>query len=301
MSKRTITLVSLGLLAWGCSLNAQGGYILFGETNVEIASEQRVVRPISAPYFHEDSFVTTDVRAWYVEHDFDSDTNAVLANGSATVMALQVRVALTDSLQFVAYKDGYTEFDDAGALDDNSGWNDIGAGIKWAFVQDWENQFHMAAGVGYEFSFGESEVLQDSDELRLWLSANKGFGQLHLGATVNLILSEDDSDSLLGNSDMVTLHVHADYYLTEWFSPVVEMNGYFAQDESPAALAAVNFSGVDAGSLPGGDDNDTYTIAVGGEIRVVDGLGLRFAYETELNDNDSLFGDRWTLSAVYEF
>ncbi len=298
MNNKTNTLISFGLLALGFSLSAQGGFVLFGDSNVEIAPEHKAVRPISAPYFHEDSFVTTDVRAWYLEHDFDSDTKAVLNNGSVTVMALQVRVALTDSLQFVAYKDGYTEFDDAGALDDNSGWNDVGAGIKWAFIQDWESQFHMAAGVGYEFSFGESDVLQDSDELRLWLSANKGFDKLHLGATANLILSEDDSDSLLGNSDMITLHLHADYYLTEWFSPVVEINGYFAQDDSPAP---VDFSGVDAGSLPGGEDNDSYTIAVGGEIRLIDDLGLRIAYETELNDNDSLFGDRWTLSAVYEF
>jgi len=301
MNSKIQTLASLGLLALGYTLNAQGGFVLFGDTDVDIAAEQKAVRPISAPYFHEDSFVTTDVRAWYVAHDFDSDTKAITNNGSVSVMALQVRVALTESLQFVAYKDGYTEFDDAGALDDNSGWNDIGAGIKWAFIQDWENQFHMAAGIGYEFSFGDSDVLQDSDELRLWLSANKGFDKLHLGATVNAILSEDDSDSLLGNSDMITLHLHADYYLTEWFSPVLEINGYLAQDEAPAALSAIDFSGVDAGSLPGGEENDTYTVALGGEIRVIDGLGLRVAYETELNDNDSLFGERWTVSAVYEF
>lgn len=298
MNNAINTLVSLGLLALGASLNAQGGFVLFGDAGVELAPEQKAVRPISAPYFHEDSFVTTDLRAWFVDHDFDSDTSAVLNRGSATVMALQVRVALTDSLQLVAYKDGYTEFDDAGALDDNSGWNDIGAGLKWAFIQDWENQFHMAAGVGYEFSFGEQDVLQDTDELRLWLSANKGFDKLHLGATVNFILSEDDQDGLLGNSDMITVHLHADYYLTEWFSPVVEINGYLAQDDAPAP---VDFSGVDAGSLPGGENNDTYTIAVGGEIRLLAGLGLRLAYETELNGNDSLFGDRWTMSAVYEF
>lgn len=296
MNSKTNTLLFLGLLALGSSMNAQGGFVLFGDSGAKIAPEQKVVRPISAPYFHEDSFVTTDLRAWYVKHDFDSDTKAVLGNGSVEVMALQVRVALTESLQLVAYKDGHTEFDDALALDDNSGWNDIGAGLKWAFIQDWENQFHMAAGIGYEFSLGDDEVLQDTDELRLWLSANKGFDKLHFGATANLILSKDDDDGLLGNSDMVTLHLHADYYLTEWFSPVVELNGYLAQD-----TGALPVSGVDAVSLGGGEDNDTYTIAFGGEIRLIEDLGLRLAYETELNDNISLFGDRWTVSAVYEF
>jgi hypothetical protein len=290
------TLLALGLFALGLSVNAQGGFVLFGDSEVDIAPEQKAVRPISAPYFHEDAFVTTDLRAWYLNHDFDSDTDGVLNSGSVEVMALQVRVALTDSLQFVAYKDGYTSFDDAGVLDENSGWNDIGAGIKWAFIQDWENQVHVAAGIGYELGLGEDEVLQDSDELRLWISWNKGFDKLHLGATANLILAMDETDSLLGNADIITVHLHADYYLTDWFSPVVELNGYLAQDSG-----ALPVSGVDAGSLPGGEENDTFTYAIGGEVRLLDGLGIRVAYEDELTDNISLFGDRWTVSAVYEF
>lgn len=296
MNNKLPTLLAVGVFAAGSSIFAQGGFVLFGDTSPGLDPEQRFVRPISAPYFHEDAFVTTDLRAWYVQHDFDSDTAAVLNNGSAMVAALQVRVALTEQLQLVAYKDGYTEFDDAGALGNNSGTNDLAAGLKWALVQDWESQFHLAAGIGYEFSLGDEDVLQDSDELRLWLSANKGFDRMHFGATLNFLKAMDSDDSLLGNADMITVHLHADYYLTEWFSPVVELNGYLAQD-----TGAVPFSGVDAGSLPGGEENDTYTIVIGGELRVVDDLGLRVAYETELNDSDSLFGDRWTLSAVYEF
>ena len=103
---------------------------MFGDSEVDIAPEQKAVRPITAPYFHEDAFVATDLRAWSLNHDFDSDTAGVLNKGSVEVMALRVRVALTESLQFVAYKDSYTSCDDAGALDDNSGWNDIGGGLN---------------------------------------------------------------------------------------------------------------------------------------------------------------------------
>lgn len=125
---------------------------------------------------------------------------------------------------------------------------------------------------------------------------DKGFDKLHLGATANLILALDQNNSFLGNADNITGHLHADYYLTGWFSPVVELNGYLAQDSG-----ALPVSGVDAGSLPGGEENDTYIYAVGGELRILDGLGIRVAYEDELNDNISLFGNRWTVSAVYEF
>lgn len=293
MKNQKRQLLFLGLLLTGVSLNGQGGFVLFGDSAEAPEAEQKFVRPLTGPYFHEDAFVTTDIRAWYAAHHFYGDT----IGGDATVMALQARLALTQRLQFLAYKDGYTEFDNAAVLGDNDGFNDIGAGLKWAFLQDWENQFHMAAGIGYEFGWGDDEVLQDTDEARLWLSANKGFGKLHFGAVVNYIYAVDEDEGLVGNSDLLTLHFHGDYRLTDWLSPVVEVNGYFAQDDT-----GYPFSGVDAVSLPGGDGEDTWTGALGFELRPLGpGLGIRAAYETELSDSTSLFGHRWTLSAVYEF
>jgi hypothetical protein len=142
-------------------------------------------------------------------------------------------------------------------------------------------------------------VLQHTDEYRFWLSANKGFDKLHLGVTVNYILAEDKNDGALGNSDMLTVHLHADYYLTEWLSPVAEINGYFVQHEGDIDLP---FSGVDAVSLSGGVGENTITGVLGFEVRPLgDDLGLRAAYETQLNNENSLFGYRWTFSAVYEF
>lgn len=290
----------VALLALATSAFAQGGFTLFGESGPELTGSEKFVRPISAPYFHEDSFVTTDLRAWVVYHEFEDGSGADAIDGDVTVYALQVRLALTQSLQFVAYKDGYTDFNDT-ALNDadvvSDGWNDIGAGIKWAFYQNWEKQLHMAVGIGYEFGVGDEDVLQDTNELRLWGSFNKGFEKLHIGGTANFIVADSEGEGRLGNSDMLTLHAHADYYLCEWFSPVVELNAYMVTsgDTQP-------FSGVDAVSLNGGEDNDTYTCALGGEFRPLgDDFGIRVAYETGLNSNESLFGDRWTFSAVYEF
>jgi hypothetical protein len=83
-------------------------------------------------------------------------------------------VALTEKLQLVAYKDGFSKFT-GGELNGYDGWNDIALGIKYALVQDWANEYHLAFGVGYEFDWGNSEVLQNTDELRLWISENKSF------------------------------------------------------------------------------------------------------------------------------
>ncbi len=282
------------------SLPATGqhaNFVLAGDPNpaaAEVPSQRKAVHPITSPYFHEDSFVTSDLRAWYLYHDFPK--SSAIGGGNAKVYALQVRVALTDQLQLVAYKDGYTDFD-SGLVDDD-GWNDVAAGLKWNFLQNWDQDLHAAVGLGYQLGIGDDDVLQGNDELRLWASVNKGIDALHLGGTVNLLLPTDGEDAL-GASDRLFWHLHADYYLCEMFSPVVELNGYHTL--SNGDNAPLNFSGVDVATLGGGDGEDVITVGLGGELRPTHNLGLRCAYEMPLTDKDDLFGYRWTLSAVFSF
>ncbi len=186
-------------------------FVLFGDPNEQASRaplEHRFVHPVSAPYFHEDSFVTTDVRAWFVYHDFPQPS--AIAGGSAKIYAAQVRLALTDKLQLVANKDGYVDLDTG--LTNANGFNDIAAGLKWNFLQDWQKQLHLAVGAGYELRTGNGDVLQNDDEWRIWLSANKGFDRLHLGAMVNFFWAGDKSNGL-GNSDRMSWHLHADYHV----------------------------------------------------------------------------------------
>ncbi|MBI1336486.1 MAG: hypothetical protein GC164_05940 [Phycisphaera sp.] len=271
------------------------GFVLFGEPNEagrSLPAERVAVHPVTSPYYHEDSFVTTDLRAWYIYHNFPKGT----LGGSANVYALQIRVALTDTLQLVAYKDGYTDFNTAAVPGD--GWNDLAAGLKWNFLQDWESDLHAAVGVGYQFGSGEKKVLQSDDELRLWASVNKGFNRLHLGATINLLIPTDGEDPF-GDSTRLFWHLHADYFVCQWFSPVIEFNGYHTIDDGKNK--PLPFSGLDVASLGGGQGQDVITIGFGGEIRPCEHFSLRAAFETPLLKNDGLFGHRVTVSAVVPF
>lgn len=293
MQVRPLILASILMLAHSAAHAQHAKFVLLGEPakEADAAPEHRFVHPVTVPYFHEDSFVTSDVRAWFAYHNFPK--SAPISGGDATVYAAQIRLAITNQIQLVAYKDGYTDFE-SGLVDDG-GWNDIAAGIKWNFIQDWENQFHMAAGIGYEFSVGDDEALQDDDELRLWLSANKGFDRLHLGGTLNVFFADDKSDGL-GNSDHLIWNVHVDYYVCEWFSPVIELAGFHVLDRGNEVLP---FSGLDVTNLGGGED--VVTIGFGFEIRPLPCVALRAAYETPLTRNDDLYGYRWTFSAVLSF
>ncbi len=271
--------------------------VLFGDQDaagLALPDERKAVHPVTSPYYNEDSFVTTDVRAWYVNHQFPG--NSPIDGGDATVYAVQIRAALTESLQLVAYKDGFVDLD-SGLLDD-TGMNDLAAGLKWAFLQNWETDTHAAVGVGYELGIGDEEVLQDDDEVRVWGSFNKGFDRWHLGANVNYTTPVGSEDAL-GDSDRLSWHLHADYYVNPVFSPVVELNGYYTLSEGDNV--AVPFSGVDIANLGGGEDEDVITAGVGFELRTEDLGAFRLAYESPLTDNEDLFGYRWTASIVFGF
>ena len=262
-----------------------------------VEREDIPVHPITAPYFHEDSFIGTDVRPVFVYHKFPGE---ILGGNRATVTALQLRIQLTKSLQFVAYKDGFVDIETPALKQE--GWNDIAAGLKWAFYQNDAQQLHAAVGAGYEFASGDDEVLQDDDEVRLWFSVNKGFGNLHLGVNVNYLMSMDNGDDILGNSDMLTWHFHADYQVCKWFSPVIEVNGFHTTDEDSTHNGVITpFSGVDVADLGGNAHEDTITGAIGAEVRPFDRIAVRAAYEIPLTGDLDVYGHRWTFSAVIKF
>jgi len=290
-----LTVAALLLMVAGTAHAQHARFVLFGDPNPEAAEvepERQAVHPITAPYFHEDSYVTTDVRAWYIYHDFPKST----IGGNVQVAALQIRVALTDQLQLVAYKDGFAWHENN--VSNSSDFMDLAAGLKWNFLQDWENDLHAAVGVGYQFAMGSEDVLQEDVEVRIWASINKNFDKLHLGGTVNVLIPTDSEDTL-GDAERLSWHLHADYYLCDWFSPVAELNGYHVLDEGDRV--AVGFHGVDVASLGGGKSEETVTYGLGFELRPKDNVGVRVAYEAPLTDSVQLFGYRWTASLVLKF
>ncbi len=275
--------------------------VLFGEPTeaaAEAPASQQFVHPVTSPYYHEDSFVTSDVRLWYVRHSLPG----AFGDGEAHLYAAQVRLALTHELQFLAYKDGYVDYNSS-LTGSSEGKMDIAAGVKWNFIQDWENQFHMAVGVGYEIASGDGRVMQNDDEWRIWGSINKGFDELHLGATVNVFIADDSSQGL-GNSDWLSWHLHADYYVCDWFSPVLEFNGYHVLDEGTIGGATpLPVTGVDVANLGGDHDEPVITAALGAEFRPFEAydVAVRAAYEPALTDNNDLWGSRWTTSLIWSF
>lgn len=286
---------ALALAAGSAQAQLLGDKPLFGDGKLDNPTgDNQFVAPVTSPYYNENSFVTNDVRAWFVYHKFNAD--ALGADSSATDYAVQVRVALLDRLQLVAYKDGYLDLD--GAVN-SEGWNDLAAGLKYQFVHDDEEHLYAAAGLGYEFRTGESNALQNDSEVRGWASVDKGWDKFHAGATLNYRVSTSGKNDDNGNSDVFSWHLRADYRVTDYFSPVAEINGYHIVRDSGTGIA---LNGADVLNLGATNADGTVSAGLGVEFRTGPDIAVRAAYEVPLTTNDSdLFGTRLTFSLVYSF
>jgi hypothetical protein len=308
--KRTRLGWGIGLIAAATLMMAlraaaqQQGFVLFpGAPNLSlfpslannsaVTNDQVFVHPVTDPYFHEDSFISSDLRIWYAYHNFSDDS--ILGGGEAQVAAAQVRLAITPQLQLVAYKDGFMWFHPG--LFQADGWNDVAAGLKWGFLQDQRDQLYASLGAGYQFPWGESKVLQNKEELRLWGSVDKGFGKLHAGATFNYFIATGEQGPY-GAGNHLSGDLHLDYRVCDFFSPVAEANYYHVTQSRNAVLP---IQGADVTDLGDGANDDICTLGVGAEVRPLEHVALRAAWEKNVTHPDDAFDSRVTVSAIITF
>jgi hypothetical protein len=281
----------------------QQGFVLFPnvpkvelfpslDTTDPIPDTQVFVHPVTDPYFHEDSFNSTDLRLWYLYHKFAD--NSLLASGDAQVIAAQVRVGITPNLQLVAYKDGFTLLHPGLSAVHHDGWNDVAAGLKYEFLQDRRDQLYMAVGVGNQFPWGESKALQNKDEIRAWWSFDKGFDRLHFGGTFNYFWGVGEQGAF-GTGDHLAAYVHCDYRVCDWFSPVVESSYYHVTRSRNVALP---IQGADVTNLGGVSGDDIWALGVGFEIRPIKHVAVRAAWEKNVTHPSDIFDHRTTVSVI---
>jgi hypothetical protein len=328
---RLALLAALSTAAVASSAYAQHtNFTLLGTPSADglLASKQNpAVHPISAPSFSDDPFITTDVRliGMYqnvgnsVESTFVEDfNNGFLVNGGSIPFSggnvqqylLQGRVALTSQVQ-AQVQVGYVDWNTG--MSDDSGATDMAVGLKWNFYQDWGNRLHAAVGVGYEFPFASQGLFQNDDELRSWLTVSKGFDRLNFTGTLNYRYAQSRSKTVAfqlptgatrvvsypndGDSSVLSLHLHADYYVNEYFSPVIEFNWYRTTSTSRDGQDRV--SGMDLGNYAG--NNKVQTLAIGAEFRPAEQVDIRAAFEFPIWADDSLMDWRATYSMTFSF
>ncbi|MFZ4763806.1 MAG: hypothetical protein ACOYMN_02535 [Roseimicrobium sp.] len=254
------------------------------------------ISPVTNPMFFEDPVIRTEIRPIFAYHRIHSSFEA--GSGEAELYAVQLRYAITDRLAFIAVQDGYFNVDlDAGVELD--GWMDLAAGFKYALFEDAANQFIVTPGFTFHIPTGDDEVFQGrgSGEWNPFVSAEKGFGDLHLIGNIGVRVPND------GDEQSTVLHysAHVDYHVCNWFIPFVEANGWTVLSEgNNVPFRGEGYDVINFGSSNA--DGVTQVLVGGGfRSRVLENVDLGVAYEKAVVSPEGLTDDRFTFDVCIRF
>jgi hypothetical protein len=287
-------------------------------------------KPIVAPFLFEDPFITTGAYLYYIWHEFPD--RSALGGGDVSAVALQLRVALTDRLAFIATKDGYVwERPNNPVLRDQQGWLNLAGGLKYALIDRPEDNFMLSPALRLEVGSGSQDIFEggkggwlSSLQLIPSVSAAWGLEDLHLIGGLGGKIPIDTGEY----GSQIFYHLYADYAVTPRFQPFVQLSGiYYVEsgngkrelknlDSAAGAalgeppLSAVQsllgtgpFEGADYHNLgsAGMDNEDFITIAVGTHVPITKHITFSVAYERPISNRKDIFKQRVTSSLRLEF
>jgi len=274
------------------------------------------IRPLSNPVYNIDPRNETTLRVVHLRQDLPSSIDTKLGKvglgGELNVTAVQLTYAFNERFSIVAEKTGYIDFKPNRTLEDETGWADYGAGLKYAFIYDEANKFILSGRLFFEMSQGSRDVFQGNGSGNVTPSLHflKGFDKLQLvgGAGVLIPFDGDEESTVLFDS------WHVSYAVTPWFFPLIELNHFRVLsegDRDELVASVVKFEGGDLinfGAHRGKSNQDIVTLAFGSRFRVlqdvafIKNMDIGLGYEIPLTDEkDNLMEDRFTFDVVFFF
>ncbi len=283
------------------------------------------VMPMSFPYLFEDPYITSGLNFVGIWHEFPDES--VFGGGQLGVLALQVRLAITDRLAFIATKDGLAFLDaDNPVLENETGFFDLGFGFKyaaWKWEGDDDQSFIVTPSLRYEAPSGQQKVFQGSEGDGLLIpavSAAYHAGRWNVIADLGGNAALDDEK----NSSNVFYNVHVDHAFrfpveNDWVSfivPFIELNGIHWTDSGdgsrkvdlkglpslPIGAVAPGFEGVDVVNLGNQHvkGNDYVTMAWGVRFPMASGVDIGASYERPISNRKDITEQRVTLNITWE-
>lgn len=254
----------------------------------------RYVPPLTNPVFNETPYITTEARGIYLYNEIPGGNDFVTGGGNIHLGALQLRLALTERLGFIATKDGYADANFDNVLDDENGFANIAFGLKYAILSDPASESIVTAGLRYEIPIadletGGIELQGDGDGfLNPFVTGATTFGDLGLQASIGANIALD------GDADTSILHysLHADYEVFENFFPLVEINGFTPIDRGDRLTGALGkLDGVDLLNFGSDDRGTTVTLGGGFRYRFTDNVQIGLGAETPITDKEDTIMD----------
>lgn len=262
------------------------------------------VSPVSSPLFNETPYITTEARPMWLHQNIPS--RFISSGGDIDVVAVQLRVAITDRLGFIATKDGWADIDFDAVLESESGAANLAFGLKYAVVAQAETNTLLTVGFKYEAPSGNirtqingvpntgiSAQGHGDGLIDLFVTGARTFGPVGLQASLGTQLALDTG------ADVSFLHysAHADYDVLGRFFPLLEINGYTPIDDG--GRTSVGANGLDLVNLGSTNSSTVVTIAPGFRVRLAEFVDFGAAYEVPMTDDKDLMDWRVTTDFVF--
>ena len=311
------TTTTLGLLGLATSFAAAGSIIT--DEAPPMGGFENARRPITNPTLFDLALPTTNIHPIFMHHSLPSSVNTTGGNlamgGDVQIYALQFEYALSERLSIVATKDGYVDINagNSALWSDESGFANLGAGLKYAFIYDPANSFVMSGTAVLELPTGNDDVFQGQGDgvVNLIVSGLKLWDDFQLAgaAGARIAINDDQSSSTF-------VSAHASYELCDWFIPLVELNWHhvvsagagrpaFNSQAGGGVPVVATFEGSDLlnfGAANAGSNRDLVTAAIGFRSRLSENVDLGVAYEIPLTpEDDGIIDSRLTLDLVWTF
>ncbi|GJL77649.1 MAG: hypothetical protein NPINA01_06380 [Nitrospinaceae bacterium] len=270
------------------------------------SENERYVPPLANPIRNETAYITTEARPIFIHNVIPS--KFVTGGGNINLFAVELRVALTERLGFIASKDGYADLNFDSVLPDTHGFINISAGLKYALISNHQEQKYLTVGFEYEpptgnISTGGIDFQGNGPQgdggdglIDLFVTGAKAYGKLGLqGSTgVDLALDRNHDSSFWHWSGGVN------YELFKNFFPLIEVNGLTTIDDGNRTGIA-SFEGNDIVNFGSTDSGTVVTLGVGARYKFNRHIQMGAGYEKSVSGQKDLFDWRTNVDFVISY
>ena len=257
--------------------------------------KDNTIAPVTNPFYFEAAQVNTELRPVFIHHEIPS---SFLGGGDANVYGVQARWAVNDRLALIATKGGICDLDMPAAGINETGWADLGFGLKYAAVDDEENQLLITPGLKLELPSSSGGIFQNNGdgEWNVFVSAMKGFDDLHFTGSVGARIPNDNDEE----SSFLHWSAQVDYYTCKWFIPFIAFNSFTVLSGGDGATPVEGYDLINFGSAAA--EGDTYSaIGFGFRSRLHDRVDLGLSYENGVGSNEGIMDERYIVDMVIRF
>jgi hypothetical protein len=260
--------------------------------------KDHTISPVASLICFEDPIIRNELRPAFIYHRMDD--GFITGGGDAYLTGVQLRLALTDRLQFIVNKGGYAWINpNPNVKGKSDGWANVVTGLKYVLVDSEQDQLILTPGISYELPFGDEAIYHGTGDgiINIFASAMKGFGDFHLTGYAGYQQAVDTAAS----SSLLQFNLQADYWVHRYFIPFIAVSSWtVTQAGSAFPLSSEGYDLINFGSS-GAKGTTQATVGIGFRSRIQENVDLGIAYQKAVASPEGLFDDRITFDISYRW